>query len=201
MESLGLDGSTGSSEKSGSRLSHARTCSAVARYSRFTEAAGSMVEAMPATCESFRSTKQHMPRDTGHSCNLGAMLVFRGMCSTFQPISNSSRRSRLSLSSFSVLARSCSCSSLSRSWAKHSPWSRALLPSSLLYANSPTGNRQWLQICNLELNVMRISDSLGDSAPAPARARLCASCARLSSPGSSSDPVSGFQWKACRLLL
>mmetsp|Transcript_97275 Transcript_97275/g.302912 ORF Transcript_97275/g.302912 Transcript_97275/m.302912 type:complete len:253 (+) Transcript_97275:2121-2879(+) len=132
-------GSTGSSEKKGSRPSKSRTCRASARYSKFTAAAGSVVGATRAR-PSPSSTKQWRPNwaEPANSCT---SFRERGMCSTFHPISYSARRA------FFAAAASISLASVSArrprrvSSARHSPCASEA-PSN---SKSPRGRRQWRQ--------------------------------------------------------
>mmetsp|Transcript_74774 Transcript_74774/g.206133 ORF Transcript_74774/g.206133 Transcript_74774/m.206133 type:complete len:213 (+) Transcript_74774:2055-2693(+) len=193
MELVGFCGSTGSSEKSGSRLPRRRTSSAMERYSKFTAAAGSMVGATPTMLVRSSTTRQHMPRETGQACSLAAVRAFRGMRATFHPMSNSSRRSFFTEASF--CSRSCSRSLMSRSkhWAAHSPCMICCFVSWLEYAISPMGSWQWLH-SRKQLARRWLA---GFAAAAGFRSR-CRSARTCSSGCGSNAPSSVFQVKDLR---
>mmetsp|Transcript_25799 Transcript_25799/g.74497 ORF Transcript_25799/g.74497 Transcript_25799/m.74497 type:complete len:307 (+) Transcript_25799:1651-2571(+) len=136
-QSLTLPLSTGSRENSGSRPSLRRTWSAMARYSRFTAAAGSKVAPMRIAAPSSSETRQHMPWGTSVQPTFTASSEFLGIHSALQPMSNSSRRVCFSACSDETLSCSCLRRSRSSNWALHSPW-RMFLPTLMLAASAST---------------------------------------------------------------
>mmetsp|Transcript_51290 Transcript_51290/g.164223 ORF Transcript_51290/g.164223 Transcript_51290/m.164223 type:complete len:206 (+) Transcript_51290:257-874(+) len=65
-----------------------------------------------------------------------------GMCSTFQPMSNSARRALFRAASSFLRASASSCRPCSMSWARHSPCARAATLSLLPHSKLPRGRRQ-----------------------------------------------------------
>mmetsp|Transcript_77911 Transcript_77911/g.174685 ORF Transcript_77911/g.174685 Transcript_77911/m.174685 type:complete len:209 (-) Transcript_77911:830-1456(-) len=133
--------STGSKENSGSRPSLTRTCSAMERYSKFTEAAGSMVGATPTWPVLSSNTRQQRPSGTGRPARVAAAPALWGTRSAFQPMSYSACRSIFFRFSFSTRFSSSPFMSRMACCAAHSACTQPFL-SWLSYMLSPRGRWQ-----------------------------------------------------------
>mmetsp|Transcript_74608 Transcript_74608/g.222536 ORF Transcript_74608/g.222536 Transcript_74608/m.222536 type:complete len:254 (+) Transcript_74608:2262-3023(+) len=136
----------GSSENAGSAPSRIRHCSAMDRYSKFTDPAGSRVSETLTVASSSCSAriKQHRPCIGCRHPSVFMWLSLRGIRSARQPMSCFARASAFCALSLSRRASSSSCICCSMSLAMHSPC-RSPSPSLSTYTKLPSGRRHWRQ--------------------------------------------------------